>query len=78
MIYATEIVRLDGESLTPHHRSILRADTSLPGLFLVATMDDQAQKDVQELKQQVRQVLKKMTPNAAPRASIESKTCTMQ
>ncbi|KAF2485813.1 Longin-like domain-containing protein [Neohortaea acidophila] len=58
MIYATEIVRLDG-------------------LFLVASMDDQNQADVQEMKQQARQILKKLTRTSEPRASLEGKKHTM-
>ncbi|KAK3705782.1 SNAP receptor [Vermiconidia calcicola] len=49
----------------------------LDGLVLVASVDDQAGQEVQELKQQVRQVMKKLTPASEPRASIESNKFTM-
>ncbi|KAK3684661.1 SNAP receptor [Vermiconidia calcicola] len=49
----------------------------LDGLVLVASVDDQAGQEVQELKQQVRQVMKKLTPASEPRASIESNKYTM-
>lgn len=44
----------------------------------MASVDDQNQTDVQEMKQQVRQVLKKMTASSAPRATIEGKKYSMQ
>jgi len=48
------------------------------GLFLTASVEDQNLQDIQDLKQQVRQILKKMTSNTEPRASIESKKYTIQ
>jgi vesicle transport protein SEC22 len=44
----------------------------------VASVDDQNVQEVQELKQQVRQVVKRLTPSSEPRASIESTQHTMQ
>lgn len=41
-------------------------------------MDDQNQADVQEMKQQARQILKKLTRTSEPRASLEGKKHTMQ
>lgn len=48
------------------------------GLILVASVDDQQVKELGELKQQIRQVVKRITPSSEPRASIESKQYTMQ
>ena len=48
------------------------------GLVLVASTDDQDVPEVTELKQRVRAVLKKFTPNSEPRASIESGKYNMQ
>lgn len=50
----------------------------LAGLILVATVDDQQIAALSELKQQIRPLVKKMTPQSEPRASIESKSYTIQ
>ncbi|CAK4032637.1 transport sec22 [Lecanosticta acicola] len=47
--------------------SIVRLD----GLTLVASVDDQQMQDLGEVKNQVRQVVKKITPQSEPRASLE-------
>jgi len=44
----------------------------LDGLVLVASVDDQQMGELAELKQNIRSVIKKLTPNSEPRASIES------
>ncbi|KAF7189068.1 hypothetical protein AC579_8366 [Pseudocercospora musae] len=44
----------------------------LDGLTLVASVDDQQVQELSELKQNIRQVIKRITPNSEPRASIES------
>ncbi|EME86414.1 uncharacterized protein MYCFIDRAFT_54059 [Pseudocercospora fijiensis CIRAD86] len=44
----------------------------LDGLTLVASVDDQQVQELNELKQNIRQVVKRITPNSEPRASIES------
>ncbi|EMC96521.1 hypothetical protein BAUCODRAFT_108240 [Baudoinia panamericana UAMH 10762] len=49
----------------------------LDGLVLVASVDDQQIKELGELKQQIRQVVKRITPTSEPRASIESVKYTM-
>ncbi|KAK5104861.1 hypothetical protein LTR62_002766 [Meristemomyces frigidus] len=49
----------------------------LDGLVLVASVDDSQIKEVGELKQQIRQVIKHITPSSEPRASIESGKYTM-
>lgn len=48
------------------------------GLILVASVDDQQIQEVGELKQRIRQVIKRITPTSEPRASIESGKYTMQ
>ncbi|KAK5737887.1 SNAP receptor [Elasticomyces elasticus] len=48
------------------------------GLVLVASVDDSQVQEVGELKQQIRQVVKRITPTSEPRASIESGKYTMQ
>ena len=48
------------------------------GLILVASVDDAQIQEVGELKQQIRQVVKHITPSSEPRASIESGKYTMQ
>ena len=48
------------------------------GLILVASVDDTQIQEVGELKQQIRQVVKHITPSSEPRASIESGKYTMQ
>ena len=48
------------------------------GLTLVASVDDQQMQELAELKQNVRSIIKKLTPNSEPRASIESSKHTMQ
>ena len=50
----------------------------LDGLVLVASVDDQNVEEVQELKQQIRQVIKRLTPTSEPRASIEGQQHTIQ
>ncbi|KAK0930898.1 SNAP receptor [Friedmanniomyces endolithicus] len=50
----------------------------LDGLVLVASVDDSQIQEVGELKQQIRQVVKRITPSSEPRASIESGKYTMQ
>ncbi|KAK5163647.1 SNAP receptor [Saxophila tyrrhenica] len=49
----------------------------LDGLVLVASVDDANVQDVQELKQQIRKVVQRITPSSEPRASIESGQHTM-
>ncbi|TKA68757.1 hypothetical protein B0A55_07408 [Friedmanniomyces simplex] len=49
----------------------------LDGLVLVASVDDSQIQEVGELKQQIRQVVKRITPSSEPRASIESGKYTM-
>ncbi|KAI7251390.1 hypothetical protein KC352_g12618, partial [Hortaea werneckii] len=49
----------------------------LDGLILVASVDDQQVQELGELKQQIRQVIKRITPSSEPRASIESNKYTM-
>ncbi|KAK5137043.1 hypothetical protein LTR08_001052 [Meristemomyces frigidus] len=49
----------------------------LDGLILVASVDDTHIPEVGELKQQIRQVVKHITPSSEPRASIESGKYTM-
>lgn len=44
----------------------------------MASLDNQSGQEVQELKQKVRQVIKRLTPTSEPRASIESNQHTMQ
>ncbi|EGR49305.1 hypothetical protein MKX07_001484 [Trichoderma sp. CBMAI-0711] len=47
----------------------------LDGLMLCASVDDEAQSDaaaLNEVKQQLRQILRKLTPTSEPQASIES------
>jgi len=44
----------------------------LDGLTLVASVDDQNAQELGELKGQIRQIIKKLTPTAEPRASIEA------
>jgi len=51
---------------------------SQAGLVLVASVDDSQIQEVGELKQQIRQVVKRITPSSEPRASIESGKYTMQ
>ena len=48
------------------------------GLVLVASVDDSQIQEVGELKQQIRQVVKRITPSSEPRASIESGKYSMQ
>ncbi|KXT14403.1 hypothetical protein AC579_8366 [Pseudocercospora musae] len=50
----------------------------LDGLTLVASVDDQQVQELSELKQNIRQVIKRITPNSEPRASIESAKYTIQ
>jgi hypothetical protein len=59
MIYTTQIVRLDGLTLT-------------------ASVDDAQAQELGELKGNIRQVIKKLTPNSEPRASIESAKYSIQ
>jgi vesicle transport protein SEC22 len=47
-------------------------------LVLVASTDDQNVPQLAEFKQQIRQIVKKITPDSAPRASLESETYNMQ
>lgn len=47
-------------------------------MVLVASLDDQNVREVQELKQRIRQILRKLTPSSEPRASIESDSHTLQ
>ncbi|KAM3423269.1 hypothetical protein BST61_g710 [Cercospora zeina] len=49
----------------------------LDGLTLVASVDDSQIQEVTELKQNIRQVIKKLTPSSEPRASIESSKYTI-
>ncbi|KAK4550522.1 hypothetical protein LTR36_000101 [Oleoguttula mirabilis] len=49
----------------------------LDGLILVASVDDQQVQELGELKQRIRQVVKRITPSSEPRASIESNKYTM-
>ncbi|TKA22684.1 hypothetical protein B0A50_07777 [Salinomyces thailandicus] len=49
----------------------------LDGLILVASVDDQQVRELGELKQQIRKVVKHITPSSEPRASIESNQYTM-
>lgn len=51
---------------------------SSAGLILVASVDDQQVRELGELKQQIRKVVKHITPSSEPRASIESNQYTMQ
>ncbi|KAF2717961.1 snare-like protein [Polychaeton citri CBS 116435] len=49
----------------------------LDGLVLLASVDDQQIAALNELKSQVRQVIKRLSPTSEPRASIESAQYTM-
>ncbi|SMQ48091.1 unnamed protein product [Zymoseptoria tritici ST99CH_1A5] len=49
----------------------------LDGLTLVASVDDAQASDLAELKGNIRQVIKKLTPNSEPRASLESANYTI-
>ncbi|WPH03479.1 Hypothetical protein R9X50_00635900 [Acrodontium crateriforme] len=49
----------------------------LDGLILVASVDDQQAQELGELKSQIRQVVKRITPQSEPRASIENSKYTM-
>lgn len=44
----------------------------------MASVDDSQIQEVTELKQNIRQVIKKLTPSSEPRASIESSKYTIQ
>lgn len=48
------------------------------GLVLVASTDDANVSQLNEFKQQIRAVIKKLGPSAEPRASIEGDAYTMQ
>jgi vesicle transport protein SEC22 len=61
-----------------HKKVANTAANALAGLILVASVDDQQIAEVGELKQQIRQVVKRITPSSEPRASIESNKYTMQ
>lgn len=50
----------------------------LDGLTLVASVDDAQAQELGELKGNIRQVIKKLTPNSEPRASIESAKYSIQ
>lgn len=45
---------------------------------MVASVDDNNIQELSELKSQIRQVIKKITPSSEPRASIESTKHTIQ
>jgi len=48
------------------------------GLVLVASTDDSNVAQLSEFKQQIRTIIKKLSPSAEPRASIEGDAYTMQ
>lgn len=81
MIFTTQIVRLDGMRSHPTcdgFPSEMDPLTPFTGLILVASVDDQQAQELGELKSQIRQVVKRITPSSEPRASIESSKYTMQ
>jgi hypothetical protein len=71
MIISTQIVRLDG-MLSETRASQITELTCYTGLVLVASVDDRQMQELGDLKQNVRSIIKKLTPNSEPRASIES------
>lgn len=79
MIRSTQIVRLDGttvRSLTPN-KSVLARELTSPllslGLNLCASVDgEETDAALSEVKGQVRQILRRLTRNSEPQASIES------
>ena len=50
----------------------------LDGLVLVASVEDQDLPQLGEFKQQIKQVVRRLTPSSEPRASVESSQYTMQ
>jgi hypothetical protein len=83
MVKSTQIARLDGMhqsvvQIPPDLRKCLELILCL-GIPLAATVDDdQAEAELAEVKQQCKQVFKRLNQNSEPRASIESGPFTLQ
>jgi Regulated-SNARE-like domain len=73
MIKSTQIARLDGQRVTSPAEEERFMLTLIPGLNLCASVDDsEDEATLSEVKSQVKQVLRKLTRNSEPQASIES------
>ncbi|KAI3550352.1 transporter sec22 [Colletotrichum filicis] len=77
MIRSTQIARLDGTDARARTHPLTKSHPSLtpssPGLMLCASVDDEQQEAaLSEVKSQIKQVLRKLTRNSEPQASIES------